>query len=55
MDAFIIISFIVGAIIVALVINIIAQQRKIKRFAERLKKNFGNIERKEYDPEKASS
>ena len=55
MDALIVVSFIVGAIIVALVINIVAQQNKIKRFAERLRKNFGKIERKEYDPEKAVS
>ena len=55
MDAFILISFITGGIIIALVVNIITQHNKIKRFAERLRRNFGQIERKEYDPEKAAS
>ena len=55
MDAFILISFIIGGIIIALVVNIITQHNKIKRFAERLRRNFGQIERKEYDPEKAAS
>lgn len=55
MDALILLSFIIGGLIIAFVINIITQRNKIKRFTERLKKNFGKIERKEYDPEKAAS
>ena len=55
MDALLLLSFIIGGLIIAFVINIITQRNKIKRFTERLRKNFGKIERKEYDPEKAAS
>ena len=47
--------FIIAAVIFAVIINIISNRNKVKRFAERLRRNFGQIERKEYDPEKAAS
>ena len=52
MDALILLSFIIGGLIIAFVINIITQRNKIKRFTERLRKNFGKIERKEYENRK---
>ncbi|MCR4649340.1 MAG: hypothetical protein K5776_09725 [Lachnospiraceae bacterium] len=55
MDTIILISFIAAAVIAAVIINIISNQNKIKRFAARLRKNFGTFERKEPDLEKKSS
>ena len=55
MDLFIVLIFIVGALVLAAVINSISTQNRIKRFIVKLKKNFGKLERKEYDPEKYTS
>ena len=55
MDVLIILGFIVGAFVLAAVINSISTQNKIKRFILKLKKNFGSIERKDYDPERYTS
>lgn len=54
MDVLIVFGFIAAALIVALVVNIVLQNKKIKRFAERLRKNFGKFERKESDYERTS-
>lgn len=54
MDVLIVFGFIAAALIVALVVNIVLQKKKIKRFAERLRKNFGKFERKEPDYERTS-
>ena len=55
MDLFIVLIFIVGVLVLAAVINSISTQNRIKRFIVKLKKNFGKLERKEYDPEKYTS
>ena len=55
MDKLIIIGFIVGALILALIINFIGEKKKVKNFEKKLKANFGNLARKEYDPEKKNS
>ena len=46
MDGFIILMFIIAAVIFAVIINIISNRNKVKRFAERLKRNFGKFERR---------
>ena len=55
MDIIILGSFVAAALIVAVIINIIANKRKVQRFILRLKKNFGTLERKEANLEKKSS
>ena len=55
MDKLIIIGFIVGALILALIINFIGEKKKVKNFVIKLKANFGKLNRKEYDPEKKNS
>lgn len=55
MDVFIIISFVVAMLAIAFAVNIVSNKRRIKRFEERLRKNFGSFERKEADYEKKSS
>ena len=55
MDKLIIIGFIVGALILALIINFIGEKKKVKNFVIKLKANFGILNRKEYDPEKKNS
>ncbi len=55
MDVIVLLGFIVGALVLAAIVNAFSTQKKIKRFILRLKKNFGVVERKEYDPEKYSS
>ncbi|MCR5847507.1 MAG: hypothetical protein K6G75_05250 [Lachnospiraceae bacterium] len=55
MDVLIIIVFIIAALFAAVIINMISNRRKIKRFELKLRKNFGKISRIEYNPEKSSS
>ena len=55
MDKLIIIGFIVGALILALIINFVGEKKKVKNFEKKLKANFGKLARKEYDPEKKNS
>ena len=55
MDGLIILMFIIAAVIFAVIINIISNRNKVKRFAERLKRNFGKFDRIEHNPEKGSS
>ena len=55
MDKLIIIGFIVGALILALIINFVGEKKKVKDFEKKLKANFGKLARKEYDPEKKNS
>ena len=52
MDKLIIIGFIVGALILAMIINFVGEKKKVKNFEKKLKANFGKLARKEYDPEK---
>ena len=40
MDKLIIIGFIVGALILALIINFIGEKKKVKNFEKKLKANF---------------
>jgi hypothetical protein len=55
MDKIVIIGFVVGALILALIINFVGEKKKVKNFEKKLKANFGKLVRKEYDPEKKNS
>ena len=55
MDKIVIIGFVVGALILALIINFVGEKKKVKNFEKKLKANFGKLARKEYDPEKKNS
>ena len=55
MDIIILISFIVLALVGAVIINAVSNKKRIKIFIQRLKNSFGTFERKEADPEKRSS
>ena len=54
MDIIITVAFIVSLIIAAIIVNIYLQRRRVKRFVEKLKRNFGKVERIECDYDRDS-